>query len=399
MKSYKIRLELTNKQVTLAKQHAGASRYAYNWALAKCKQGYENKGENEVYHRPSAIDLHKMWVKEVKSSTPWTYEVSKCTPQQAFRNLATAYQRYFKVKGSGHPTFQKKGVRDSFYLEGAIHTNGSKLKLPKLGWVTCSELLPSCTIKNVVISRTSTHWFVSFKTTELPAQVVDIEAKAVIGVDIGIKSLATLSDGLTFPNKRPYKTLKRKLKLAQRAVTKKYCKGAKSQSKNYQKAKKKVAKIHYQIACIRQDSLHKLTHYLAKNHSEIVVEDLNIKGMSKNHRLASAILDGGFYEFRRQLVYKSAWYGSKVTVVDRFYPSSKTCSSCQVIKKELRLSERLFTCSSCGLRLDRDLNAAINLRNKSVSYTAFNACGEVHTPTANKPRTSTKQEINNKPIL
>ncbi len=195
------------------------------------------------------------------------------------------------------------------------------------------------------------------------------------------------------------KKLKRKLRIAQRKVSKKFVKGAKKQSNNYQKQKRKVANIHYKIACIRKDATHKLTTYLAKNHSEIVIEDLNVKGMSKNHKLASAILDGGFYEFKRQLEYKTSWYGSKMTVVDRFYPSSKTCSGCQNIKQDLTLKDRVFKCSNCNNELDRDLNAAINLRQKAVSYTVSSACGEVKPPKTETFRTSMKQEENSNQTL
>jgi putative transposase len=395
MKSVKIRIELNNEQTTLARKHAGASRYAYNWALDKCKKGYENKTDTEKYKRPSAVDLHKAWVAEVKSENAWTYEVSKCSPQQAFRNLDTAYKRAFTVKGSKLPTFKKKGVNDSFYLEGAIHADGFKLKLPKIGWVKCSEELPNIDVKNVTVSRQANHWFVSFKSPLTPeVRIKGIENKPVVGVDLGIKTLATLSNGEVFENKRPYKKLKRKLKIAQRKISKKFVKGAKQQSNNYQKQKRKVANIHYKISCIRKDALHKLTTILAKNHSEIVIEDLNVKGMSKNHKLASAILDGGFYEFKRQLEYKTKWYGSKMTVVDRFYPSSKTCSNCQTIKQDVTLKDRVFKCPNCGMQKDRDLNASINLKNKSVSYTAFNVCGEVNKPKVETLRTSTKQEEN-----
>ena len=215
---------------------------------------------------------------------------------------------------------------------------------------------------------------------------------------LGIKTLATLSNGEVFENKRPYKKLKRKLKIAQRKVSRKFkrcdaSQGAKKQSNNYQRAKRKVADIHYKISCIRKDALHKLTSYLAKNHSEIVIEDLNVKGMSKNHKLASAILDGGFHEFKRQIEYKTKWYGSKMTVVDRFYPSSKTCSECQNIKQDLTLKDRVFKCPNCGMEKDRDLNASINLKNCAVSYTV-NVCGEVNKPKVETLRTSTKQEAN-----
>ena len=362
MKSIKVRLELNNKQTTLANKHAGVARYAYNWGKSICDLAIQNKE-----HRPTAIDLHKKFVAEEKSIKPWLYEVSKCSPQQGLRNLDEAYKRTFKVKSSRFPKFKKKGQHDSFYLEGAIKTDNNKIKVPKFGWLKCSEILPDCEIKNIVISKTANQWFVAFKIQFEP-QITN-KINDVVGVDLGIKTLAVLSDSKVFDAIKPYKKNKRKLKILQRKLSKKQ-KG----SQNRKKACLKVAKLHYRIANIRKDALHKLTTYLSKNHTEICIEDLNVNGMSKNHKLASAILDGGFSEFRRQLEYKCQWYGSILTIVDRFYPSSKTCSGCGNVKKELKLSEREYVCENCGLIIDRDLNAAINLRNKSVSYTE-SACG------------------------
>lgn len=362
MKSIKVRLELNNKQTTLANKHAGVARYAYNWGKSVCDLAIKNKE-----HRPTGYDLCNKFVAEEKKIKNWLYEVSSCSTKQALINLDEAYKRMFKVKGSGYPKFKKKGQHDSFYIEGTIRTSGNKIKVPKFGWLKCSEILPQCEIKNVVISKTADQWFIAFKVPFEPQPTS--KPNGVIGVDLGIKTLATLSDGKVFEVIKPYNKNKRRLKILQRRLSKKQ-KG----SKNREKARKKVAKLHYKITCIRNDATHKLTTYLAKNHSEICIEDLNVSGMSKNHKLASAILDGGFYEFRRQLEYKCKWYGSTLTVVDRFYPSSKTCSACGSIKSDLKLSDRTYVCESCGLVIDRDLNAAINLRNKAVSYTV-SACG------------------------
>ena len=362
MKSIKIRLELNNKQTTLANKHAGVARYAYNWGKSVCDNAIQNKEK-----RPTAIDLHKKFVAEEKQTKDWLYDVSKCSPQQALRNLDGAYKRTFKVKGTKYPRYKKKGQHDSFYLEGNIITDGNKIKVPIFGWLKCSEILPECQIKNVVISKKASHWFIAFKIPFEPQ--IYPKNNGIIGVDLGIKTLATLSDGKTFENIKPYKKNKRKLKLLQRKLSKKQ-KG----SNNRKKACAKVAKLHCRISNIRKDNIHKLTTYLAKNHSEIVIEDLNVRGMSKNHKLASAILDGGFYEFRRQLEYKVKWYSSVLTVVDRFFPSSKQCSGCGNIKSDLKLSDREYICECCGLLIDRDLNASINLKNKAVSYIA-SACG------------------------
>jgi putative transposase len=371
MKSIKVRLDLNNEKRSLAAQHAGTARYAYNWGLEKSQKAYQSTAK-----RPTAIDLHKEWVVFKNTEATWAQSVSKCTPQEAFRHLNQAYQRAFKMEHVRLPKFKKKGQKDSFYLEGSIHLKGNRIKLPKFGWVKCSETLPTgIAIQNVTVSRHAHHWFVSFKIP-YSKSVQSIENQPIIGVDLGIKTLATFSDGQTIAHKRPYKCQKRKLRLAQRQASKKYIQGknTKNQSNNYQKAQANVAKIHYKIACLRKDALHQVTTQLAKNHREVVIEDLNVKGMSRNHKLASAILDGGFSEFRRQLTYKCEWYGSKLTVVDRFYPSSKTCSGCQKVKKELSLKERTYCCEHCGVAIDRDLNAAINLRNQAVSYTA-SACG------------------------
>lgn len=381
MKSIKVRLELNNRQTTLANKHAGVARYAYNWAVTLCNDSFR-----ENHKIPSAIDLHKKFVAEEKSTKDWLYEVSKCSPQQAFRNLSTSYDNFHRlqkkynykkvkeitVKGEkkkvleGLPQYKKKYQHDSFYLDGVIRTENNKIKLPKFGWVKCSEILPDCEIKNVVVSRTANQWFVAFK---IPFEPEKHNNAAIVGVDLGIKNLAILSDGKVFKSVSPYRRNKRKLKLLQSKLSKK-TKG----SNNYKKAKGKVAKLHYKVACIRKDAIHKLTTYLSKNHAECVIEDLNVGGMSKNHKLASAILDGGFFEFKRQMEYKCKWYGCNLTIVDKFYPSSKTCSFCGTIKKDLKLNDRIYKCPVCKNEIDRDLNAAINLKQKAVSYTA-SACG------------------------
>jgi putative transposase len=388
MKSIKVRLELNNEKRSLAAQHAGTARYAYNWGLEKSQKAYQTTAK-----RPTAVDLHKDWVIYKNTEATWAQSVSKCAPQEAFRHLNQAYQRAFKMEHVRLPKFKKKGEKDRFYLEGSIHLKGNRIKLPRLGWVKCSERLPhGVVVKNVTVSRQAEHWFVSFKIPHSKA-IPKPDNQPIIGVDLGIKTLATLSDGQTVTHPRPYRHQKRKLRLAQRQASKKYVKGksAKNQSQNYKKAQAKVAKIHYKIACIRKETLHQVTTRLAKNHREVVIEDLNVKGMSRNHRLASAILDGGFSEFRRQLTYKCDWYGSKLTVVYRFYPSSKTCSGCKKVKKELSLNERTYYCEHCGLEIERDLNAALNLRSRAVSYTA-SACGVLKPPNDLLVGNTVKQE-------
>jgi putative transposase len=314
---------------------------------------------------PTAIDLHKILVRDVKSQYAWYYDVSKCAPQQALRNLETAYKRFFK-KQSKHPNRKKKGIKDSFYLSGSIRIRGNRIKVPIIGWIKTHEILPDVTPKKCVISRKADKWFIGFPiehTNESTHKVGD-----VVGVDLGVTTLATLSDGTEFANPKAFRRYESRLCRQQRKLARQV-----RTSQNRKKTKEKIAKTHARIANIRADHLHKLTSYLAKNHSKVVIEDLNVKGMLKNRQLAAAIADVGFGEFRQQLAYKCEWYGSELVVVSRWFPSSKTCSCCGNVKETMLLRERTYDCGKCGLRLSRDHNAAINLKTAGSSSVA--ACG------------------------
>ncbi|MDY7003451.1 MAG: RNA-guided endonuclease TnpB family protein [Cyanobacteriota bacterium] len=351
MKSFKTKLKLNNYQKTILAKHAGVARHAYNWGLATCIKEYE-----KTKKRPSAITLHKRLVAEVKSINPWYYEVSKCAPQQALRDLERAFKNFLTIAKRGFPKFKKKGRKDSFYLEGSIKIfQGNYIQLPRIGVVKTYEILPSVPVKNVTISKRSDSWYISFKYNfeSYPTEKIG----ETIGVDIGINTLATCSDGSKFANVKAYRQAKKRLVRHQRAVSKKVI-----GSKNRRKAVKKLAKVHKKVADIRADALHKLTSWLAKNHSTIIIEDLNVSGMLKNHKLASAIADCGFYEFKRQLTYKCEWYGSELVIADRYYPSSQICSNCGHQQK-MPLNLRTYECSECGFQADRDFNAAVNLKN------------------------------------
>ena len=387
---FKTSLRLNNQQATLAAKHAGVARHAYNWGLATCFQALEDKAK-----LPSSIDLHKKLVAEVKSVYDWYYEVSKCAPQQALRNLSQAFMNWWKHKHCKKPVFKKKGEGDSFYLEGNIRISGNKIKIPIFGWVTCDEILPTVIPKNVTISKRANKWFISFRY-ELENRVTTKKAERV-GVDVGINALATCSDGTVFPNPKAYRKAKRRLARLQRRVSKKV-KG----SNNRKKAITKLGIAHKRVSDIRKDNLHKITTILAKNHSQVAIEDLNVSGMLKNHKLASAIADCGFFEFKRQLTYKCDWYGSELIIVDRFYPSSQICSNCGN-RQKMPLKERVYNCLNCKASLDRDLNASINLANfgstASFVETCKNkACREVQPIESTTLKTSTKQEVSFKPI-
>jgi putative transposase len=370
---FQTQLILNHKQTTLAAQHAGVARHAYNWGLEVCRQALENQQK-----LPTAIDLHKRLVAEVKQAHPWYYQVSKCAPQQALRNLEQAVKRWRKGLGQ-FPRFKRKGVRDSFYLEGSIRISGNRIKVPIFGWLRCAELLPATTPKNVVISLRAGRWYISFKY-EAPTPQVE-KTGEVVGVDLGIHHLATCSGGEVFANPKPYRKARQRLARLQRRLSRKQ-KG----STNRKKAVVQLGKAHKRVADIRQDSLHKLTTYLAKRYRVVVVEDLQVKNLLQNRKLAGSLSDCGFYELRtpsryrerRQLEYKARLYGCQVVVADRFYPSSQLCSGCGH-RQKMPLQERVFCCPCCGLELDRDLNAALNLLRwyrTTPSSGGSDACGD-----------------------
>ena len=357
--SFKTALVPNNKQITAFRKASGVARHAYNWANATIQNILETRETDVSVKIPSAIDLHKRLVAEVKSQYNWYYEVNKNVPQKALSDLRQAWDRCFK-KVSKQPRFQKKGQYDSFYLESGtkakplIKNDGKRVKLPTIGWVRLAEPLPVTAIHNCVISRQADRWFIAIKY-EIEQPAVDVE-RPTVGVDIGIKELAVTSTGKVFSNPKAYRRTRLRLKRAQRRVSKKV-KG----SKNRAKAVKKLAKLHAKVANIRKDSIHKLTHYLAKNHSVIKIEDLHVKAFLKNHRLAGAIADCGMYEFRRQLEYKTEKFSSKLILVDRMFPSSQICSNCGNHRHKMPLKNRVFVCPDCGHVEDRDLNAAKNI--------------------------------------
>jgi putative transposase len=378
VRGYKTELDLNNKQTTLCLKHAGCARYAFNWGLAKKIEAYK-KGEKV----PTAIDLHRQLNQLKQTELQWMYEVSKCAPQEALRDVDKAYDHFFrkvklkkqgKFKGKpGFPKFKKKSKAiGSFRLTGAIKAFPDAIQLPRLGTLRLKEhdYLPvsGIHILSATVSEQAGRWYVSIQVEEEREEKPSTKTSA-IGVDLGIKTLATLSDATPFDNPRALKNQLKKLKRLQRSHSRKQ-KG----SKNRKKSQPKLAKLHARIANIRQDSIHKFTSHVCKNHAYVAIEDLHVVGMMKNHHLAQAIADSSFGEIRRQLEYKAVWYGTRLVAIDRFSPSSKTCSSCGWVNEDLDLSERVFVCLDCGYMADRDYNAAKNIL--AVSLTdSLNACG------------------------
>ncbi|MDJ0716332.1 MAG: RNA-guided endonuclease TnpB family protein [Prochloraceae cyanobacterium] len=359
---FKTELKVNITQRILLAKHAGTARHAYNWGLALCQKLLKHNRENpdEPLKFPTAIDLHKLLVALVKPTYNWYYEVSKCAPQYALRQLRQAFADFFKKKRIngkpvGFPRFKKKSRHNSFTLDGSIKVvDHFKIQVPVIGVLKTYERLPKGFLpKNVTISRQADRWFISFKVETEPQATEKISQ--AVGVDLGVKNLATLSTGEVIEGAKSYRKLEQKLRRLQRNVSRK-----KLKSNNWYKAQLKVARLHRRIANLRKDTLHKLTTNLAKNHGQIVIEDLNVSGMMANRKLSKAIADMGLFEFRRQLDYKCQLYGAELIVADRFFPSSKTCSACGQVKKTLTLSERTFNCE-CGFSCDRDLNASYNL--------------------------------------
>lgn len=361
-RGYKTELRLNDKQRTACLKHAGAARYAYNWGLNQKKMAYEN-GEKT----PNAIELHRRLNAIKLTELPWMYEVSKCSPQEALRNLDNAFSRFFQKKG-GFPKFKskKKGI-GGFRLTGTIKVTENTIQLPRLGTLRLKEhgYLPTASkVLSATVSEKAGRWFVSVLVEEdLPEVYGQKDEHDIVGVDLGIKTLATISDGTKYENPKPLKTKLRKLKKLQQGVSRKV-KG----SSNRKKAVAKVARLHYRISNIRKDTLHKMTTTLAKTKRVVGIEDLNLSGMMKNRCLSRSIADLGLFELRRQLEYKGGWYGCKVVLADRFFPSSKTCSECGEINENLTLADREWTCA-CGVLHDRDMNAAKNLEIVAVSST------------------------------
>ncbi len=377
-RAYKTELDLNNEQTTACKKHAGAARWAYNWGMTRKQETYRTIGTS-----PSAIDLHRELNALKQTQVPWMYAVSKCAPQEALRNLDTAFAHFFrrvtlkkagKHRGKlGYPKRKtKKRGLGGFRLTGSIVVFADAIQLPRLGRLRLKEhdYLPTAAkILSATVTEQAGHWYVSLLVEQ--DHIVPANTGPVVGVDLGIKKLATLSDGTEEPNPRHLKSRRRKITHCQRAVSRKV-KG----SQNRKKAARRLGKQHRKVTNQRASTLHQFTSRLAKTKSVVVIEDLNVAGMLKNHHLAQAIGDVGFAEFRRQLTYKAAWYGCRVVVASRWEPSSKTCSGCGWVDDDLSLADRVFRCEACGLVIDRDVNAATNLAKLADSSPdSLNACG------------------------
>ncbi|MFA5054101.1 MAG: transposase [Parcubacteria group bacterium] len=392
--AHKIRIYPSPEAEVYLRRSCGVARFAWNWALARWRTKYA-QGERGM----SGFSLVKEFNSIKKTEFPWTAEVSKWAPQKAIQNLGDAFGKFFR-KETKYPRFKKKGKsRDSFYVSGDhIRISNRYLKLPKLAQpIKMAQALRfDGDLRSVVISRDSCgDWFASFSVV-LPDSYVYphlCETQATVGVDVGIASLVTLSTGEKIENPRALRSKERKLRRLSRSLARKQ-----RGSKRREKARLQLARTHRKVTRIRRDATHRVTSRLVKAFRVIGIEDLNVRGMLRNHRIARSISDAAFRELRRQLEYKAPLARSNVALAARFYPSSKLCSACGAKRETLSLNVRVWECP-CGAVHDRDENAARNLDVVAQRYwETINARGEgVRPPTEarkgpGRRRPSTKRE-------
>lgn len=351
LKAFKYRIFPQKEQIVLLNKHIGCVRFLYNLALETKQMAYAGNRVNL-----SCFDLIKQ-LPDLKEACPWLKEVNSQSLQQPIRNLDNAFTRFFKGQGN-FPNFKKKLSGASFNIPQSVELKGGKLLIPKFkeGIELVLHRPIKGTIRQATISRTPTgKYFVSIlcETGAENKPKAKIKEKTAIGIDLGVKTFLVTSDGLSFDNPKYLRNALSKLKYTQRKYSKHKGK----------RTKHKLAKLHEKVANQRKDFLHKTSTELIKNHDSFCIEDLNIKGMLSNNKLAQSISDVGWSMFMDMLEYKAEWYGKNILRIGRFDPSSKTCSTCGSINKELTLKKREWTCDNCETVLDRDINAAINIKN------------------------------------
>ena len=378
MESIKVQLNPNNKQLTKLFQYAGCSRFAYNWAIAREQENH--KQGNKLL---SDCDLRKEFTQLKKQENyKWLNKISNNVTKQAIKDACNSYKRFFKGQ-SKYPKFKsKKHSKQSFYQDNVVirftdtHVKiegfaiSRKKNKQKLNWIKLCEkgrIPTNCKYRNPRITYDGLHWHISV-SVELDDNT-DIPINEGIGIDLGIKDLAICSDGNKYPNinkTTKVKRLEKKKRMLQRSISRKYNMNKEGErykkTRNIIKGEHKLLKVIKRLTNIRHNHLHQTTSEIVKRKpSFICIEDLNVSGMMKNKHLSKSIQQQGFYEFRRQIQYKSEWNNIPVIIADRFFPSSKLCSCCGMIKKDLKLSNRSYKCD-CGNIIDRDYQASLNLK-------------------------------------
>lgn len=362
IKAYKYKLKPDDRQQALLLQFFGCTRFIYNWGLERKTATYKEKGKSLTYVQ-LAKDLTSLKKEE---EYKWLNDCTNEGLQQSLRNLDMAFTTFFRKKAN-YPKFKsKRRSKDSIKFINSVRFDFEewKVKLAKLGWVKlCKNKtwdLNVCKQGTVTVSRDKcgTYWLsVIVDDRQQNHKKKQVIAETAVGVDLGIKDYATLSDGTKYSNPKHFDNSQKMLAHWQRTFAR-----TKQGSKRHEKARIQVAKCYRKIANQRTDFLQKLSTDLVRKYDTICLEDLNVKGMEQNHSLAKAISDAAWGEFVRELTYKSVWYGKNIVFIGRYEPSSKLCHCCGYVNKDLRLNDREWVCPVCGEHLDRDINAAINIK-------------------------------------
>lgn len=368
MRTHKIRLNPTPEQEQWLLQACGVARFAFNWGLERWREQYE-AGE-----KPSAYSLKKQFNAIKREEFPWSMNVTKYAVDTGFLNLDNAFKNFFRRckngdTKKGYPRFKsKKRSRKSFRMDGnRVKINRHWIKLPRLDDPVnmAEELRLDGEIKSVIVLKDACHWYAAINVeVEHPKHKHN---RGTVGIDLGLKTLATLSDGNQYENKRLLRSELTKLRRLNREMSRRQ-----EGSGRWRRSKAKLTKFHRRIVNRRLDYQHKVTTGIARTYQVISVEDLNVAGMLRNHRLALSISDAGFGEIRRQLQYKAERYGGEFVEVDRWFPSSKLCRFCGHVNSNLVLADRVWTCD-CGAVLDRDQNAALNIEQQGLRILSHKA--------------------------
>lgn len=359
-RAYKYKMKPTFKQQECLNKAFGCCRFIYNWGLDKKIQSYKQEKKTIGY-----VELaHELTKLKNDGEHEWLKEVNNTSLQQSLRNLDAAFVRFFREK-KGFPKFKskKKNIESAKYISGVhFDFDNWKVKIPKIGWVKlCKNKTFDLSMKHGTLTvskdKCGDYWcsIVVYDVEEKPKTKVSTDNS--VGIDLGIKDYAILSDGTKYGNPKFLEKGQKRLKMLQHRFAR-----TQKKSNRHEALRLKVAKCHRDIANRRNDFLHKLSTLLVKYYDTICLEDLNVEGMMKNKHLSNSIQSAAWSEFVRQLKYKSDWYGKNVIFIGRFEPSSKTCSKCGYVKPDLQLSEREWVCPKCGEKHDRDVNAAINIK-------------------------------------
>ncbi|WP_196778081.1 IS607 family element RNA-guided endonuclease TnpB [Lentzea aerocolonigenes] len=393
IKAYRFALDPTPTQEAALRSHCGGQRYAFNWGLAQVKVNLDQRAAEKSYGIPdvqvtpavswSAYSLRKAWNQAKHEVAPWWSENSKEAYASGLANLATALTNWQSSRTNSRrgpkarfPKFKGKRARSSCrFTTGAFGLTDDRrhVRLPRIGEVRAHESTRklvrhlqrgTARIRSATVSHQSGRWFCAFSVEITRIDQVSRFPDRVVGVDLGVKSLAVLSTGQVVPNPRHFDVARRDLRRLQRQAARRIGpdkRTGQAPSNRWRRTQARIARLHGRVSNARRDGLHKLTTDLVRRFGVIVLENLNVSGMLRNRRLASHISGVGMSELRRQTTYKTAWNGVQLVVANRWYPSSKTCSDCGAVKAKLPLRVRVYNCDECGFVLDRDLNAARNL--------------------------------------